>query len=136
MRNEFIFGRQGNFPHKELDKQDRLPMDFDYARYLSIMLGHTMAKVIEVGASTWFQLWILNVACYMLLLAFPPVGTTLPVSCLAWVALGYVEALCIYLFHCKVKIKVICVKKAFVEMEILVFYVLSSNDPKIEKNNK
>lgn len=103
MRNEFIFGRQGNHPHKELDKQDRLPLDFDYARYLSIMLGHTMAKVIEVGASTWFQLWILNVAVYMLLLAFPPVGPTLPVSCFAWVALGYFEAFCIYIFHNKVK---------------------------------
>lgn len=102
MRNEFIFGRQGNHPHKELDRQDRLPLDFDYARYLSIMLGHTMAKVIEVGASTWFQLWILNVAVYMLLLAFPPVGPTLPVSCIAWVALGYFEAFCIHIFHDKV----------------------------------
>ena len=71
-------------------------------RYVSINLGRTVAETIGVDSWTWFQLWGLNLAMYLLLLAYPPKGKNSVVVCAVWLGLGYLEAAFIVYFyrHC------------------------------------
>ena len=99
MRREFIHGRKPELPHLQRPQADWLPLDFNYARYLAINLGSTIAKTIDVDSWTWFQLWLLNVATFGVLWVWPPKGQNAIVACSAWVALGYVEAFGMHLFY-------------------------------------
>ena len=69
---------------------------------MSINLGRTVAETIGVDSWTWFQLWGLNLAMYLLLLAYPPKGQGSAVVCAVWLGLGYLEAAFIVYFyrHC------------------------------------
>eukprot|EP00602_Paraphysomonas_sp_CaronLab_P000745 CAMPEP_0185028368 /NCGR_PEP_ID=MMETSP1103-20130426/13987_1 /TAXON_ID=36769 /ORGANISM="Paraphysomonas bandaiensis, Strain Caron Lab Isolate" /LENGTH=511 /DNA_ID=CAMNT_0027562757 /DNA_START=365 /DNA_END=1900 /DNA_ORIENTATION=- len=92
MRKEFIEQRQSIPPFKPSDPESHLPVNFDYAEYLSICLGNYLAHMIHLPPLTWGLLWGLTVLFFVVYFILD--GSTVWVS-IFWFLIGLVNLICI-----------------------------------------
>ena len=74
------------------------PADFEFASYLGIALGKTLAEIVEVPVKTWLQLEVI-------LLIFWQVDNVMDRSMrfVFWVCMGYTILIASYLTHAKLR---------------------------------
>lgn len=73
--------------------------DFEFARYLSTLLGHTLGELVEVPIKTWFVLEIILLFFWQCELHLPP-NARLSL----WISTGYLTAFLAYLVHAKLRL--------------------------------
>lgn len=53
LRKEFLLEREITPPFKPAEGHQCVPSDFNYSKYLSMSLGHTIAHSVHLGMTTW-----------------------------------------------------------------------------------
>ena len=73
--------------------------DFEFARYLSTLLGHTLGELVEVPIKTWFVLEVILLFFWQCELHLPP-NARLSL----WILTGYLTAFLAYFVHAKLRL--------------------------------
>jgi len=73
--------------------------DFEFARYLSTLLGHTLGELVEVPIKTWFVLELILLFFWQCELHLPP-NARLSL----WLVTGYLTAFLAYFVHAKLRL--------------------------------
>lgn len=68
MREEFILERSLIPPFQPANPDHRVPDDFNFGRYLSVCLGHTLSEIVEVHILTWMFMAVLTTLVYSVIL--------------------------------------------------------------------
>ena len=80
--------------------QERLAhTDFEFARYLSLLLGHTLAELVEVPVRTWFVLEIICLVFWQCELRLPPNARLF-----LWIVVGYATCAVAFCVHAKLRL--------------------------------
>ena len=89
MREEFITPRS-QFPPFDGIEKERLPANFDYAKYMQKQLTDFLVEIIEVPVSTWCVVWVLSAGFVGVMLA---VDDDPKLLAWIWTGFGYVMVL-------------------------------------------
>ena len=83
LRKEFILEREITPPFKPAEGHQCVPSDFNYSKYLSMSLGHTIAHSVHLGMTTW-----LCIAIFAILFFFVMMFTESNMVILSWIWAG------------------------------------------------